>query len=188
MSFNIDFPTKPYVRQFIIHNFGDPADFSCNKGVNDSFRNCLSRPSTRYDARYNELSLCRYSTITKVVISDDDFYRYGWEISKTNIVSFGKQMERQAKFLMRNMVSYYSSFMMERDAILMFQNRLGFNEDTWSFDSIKKDYQRFGPVDRPDFLSDLNSKIEKILLVNLSNLGTISQNARKSYDRDRQTA
>lgn len=174
MRYTVSLPTKPYVHHFLCINFGSPADLSVDKELHQEFRRCLSKPNFRYDSKFEPLALYRFSATSEVYISQDDFYRHGWELTRTDVISFGKRLERRAKFLMRNIIAYYSTLMIERDAILRFQQEFGFTEDIWPFESIKKDYYRFGPPAKIHFTAEISEKIEQIILENLSRLGTIS--------------
>ena len=107
------------------------------------------------------------------MISDHDFYHYGWELSATDIVSFGKRFEERAKLSMRTYVgTFHCVGLPFKMSIHRFQDRFGFTEDTWSYESIKKDFYRNGVVDEIDFEADILLKIENIILRGLSVLGT----------------
>lgn len=183
--FTINLPVKPYVKTFISLNYGDPADFSSNKYVNNQFRSYLHKPSHRRSTQFKELSLNYYSSTVSVKITDDDFYRYGWELTNTDIVSFGRIMEHNAKSLMRSMVAMYSCFMLERDAILLFQKKNNYTEDSWCFDSIKKDFYRsFRNQHKINFMHQLTFNLENIIVGNLSNKGTICPNLILQYENN----
>jgi hypothetical protein len=181
--FFLELPVKPYVKQYIVLNYGNPANFSSNKFINDRFRKCLSKPARRYNFKYQKIDFARQSETIKITLSQDDFYRYGWELTPSDIISFGKFMEHQAKFLMRNMISFYMSLMNERDAILTFQNKFGFTENIWPFDSIKKSYSRSIKKEAKFIYSkDLSIKLENLLLVSLSNVGNLLPPALIHYE------
>ena len=136
----------------------------------------------RFHTKYPENN-CTYSTEVEVVISEDDFYRYGFELTKPDIVTFGKHFEDRAKVMMRSMVGVYNGIGLPiRDSIWKFQTRFGFEEETWNFDSIKKDFYRNGINGKIDFNNEIFAKIEKIILVNLSVLGTVSQRVIRQYE------
>ncbi len=181
MPFTIELPTKPYVKQFLELNYGFPVDLKQDRVLYLNFRRCLKKPNKRYDyKRKNIPSL--YSEVARIVISEDDFYRYGWELTRTDIISLGKEFEERAKFFMRNILSLYMNLMSKKDSIYKFQSRFGFSEEIWSYESIKKDFDRNGPKVRADINSILANKFEKIFLENLSDLGTISQTLILSHD------
>lgn len=185
--FTLQLQTKPYVNHFLVSNFGNPANLSSDKQLYNLFRRCLKKPSGRFNSKYQNLSLLRYSTQSQIIISEDDFYRYGWEMTKTDTVYFGRELENRVKFLMRNIVSMYSAFMPQKNAILLFQENFGYTEEIWSYDSIKKDYFRNGPAQHLNFLKEITKKTEHIILGNLSALGTISHKLVKDYERNQQT-
>lgn len=186
--FSVEIPVKPYVKQYMVLNYGSPADLSSNKFINERFRKCLSKPSVRRRSIYRKITFEWHSEKIMVLISQDDFYRYGWELTSSDIISFGKLMEHQAKFFMRNMVSLYTTFMNERDAILAFQNNFGFTEDIWSFETIKKVYSRsVAKDDKISYTKDLFVKLEKIILGNLSELGTVCPKAIQYHENRKET-
>jgi hypothetical protein len=181
--FFLELPVKPYVKQYIILNYGNPANFSSNKFINERFRKCLIKPSRRYNTYYEKQSFCKYAESIKIILTQDDFYRYGWELSPSDIISFGKLIEHHAKFLACNMISFYMTYMNEKDAILCFQNNFGFNEDIWQYQSLKKIYDRFAVANgKIYYTKDLTLKLEKLLLTNLSNLGTLLPEAIRQYE------
>ena len=172
--FFLELPVKPYVKQYIVLNYGNPADFSTNKNLQHNFRKCLIKPTKRFNTIYEKASFCKYTATIKIILSQDDFYRHGWELSLTDIISFGKSLEHQAKFLMRNMISFYMTFLNERDAITHFQNNFGFTEDIWPYDSIRKDYERFTSTHpRISYTKDLSVKLENLILVSLADVGNL---------------
>jgi hypothetical protein len=60
-------------------------------------------------------------------------------------------------------------------SILKFQNRFVFDEEVWHYEAIKKDIYRNGKVDLIDFNNEIFKKIEKIVLRNLYDKGTLSK-------------
>ena len=128
----------------------------------------------------SELSL-HVHTI-EIVISERDFYRHGWELSKTDTVSFGKHFEKNAKWLMRSVVSTYVSFCIPINiAINKFQTRFQLEEEYWPFDSIKKDFFRFKINNGIDFNHYAYEHLEKLILVNMSNAGAITTHIVKNH-------
>ncbi len=174
-------PVKPYVKRFLELNYGDPVDLKNDKKLYKLFRRCLIKPQITYDnTRCAEISNY-YNENVNIIISEDDFYRYGWELSKTDIVAFGREIESNVKFFMKNIVSYYTSHMDFSKAINIFQEKYGFTEDIWSYESIKKEFQRNGLKMKIEFKTEITEKIEKIILLNLSEKGTISTQMINNY-------
>ena len=106
LRFTVQVPVKPYVKHFVNLNYGSPVNFSYFPEENYFFQRLLKEPSNRRDCQTNDL-LVRYTEILEILISEDDFYRFGWELTKTNILVFGKFFEQRAKFFMRNIVGVY---------------------------------------------------------------------------------
>ena len=67
-------------------------------------------------------------------------------------------------------------------SINKFQQRFQFDENFWQYETIKKDFYRNGMKDPLDFNNEIFNKIEKIVLHNLYELGTISKKAKTEYE------
>ena len=181
-DFTVQIHCKPYVKRFLEINFGDPVILSSNPHLHRFFRNCLKKPSKRYENRY-QAPPSIHSECVEIKIQEDDFYRYGWCLSKTDQVKFGKEIEGLAKVLMRNMVGLQLALKGQINiSIHHFQNHFEFPEDIWSYETIKKDFYRNGYVNRIDFENEISMKLEQIILVNLSDQGTLSQLALNQYE------
>lgn len=86
---------------------------------------------------------------------------------------------------MRNVIGVNHSIGLPlKTTINKFQDRFGFDEDTWNYETIKKDFNRNGMVEKLDFENDIFQKIEKIILRNLYGLGTISKTMIKTYENN----
>ena len=181
-KFVVTLPVKPYVKRFIEINFGFPANFSSNAEVNKFFLSLLKKPDTSLDKRYSE-QLFNYTSTMEVAISQHDFYHYGWELTRTDIVVFGKHFEEKAKFMMRSFVGVYvAAGMPIFKSINLFQERFLFDDAHWDYQSIKKDFYRNGTNAKIDFGKEIFGKIDQILLHNLYTLGTISKKAKNEYE------
>ena len=126
--------------------------------------------------------MVKYTTETTILIQSDDFYRHGWELSKADTIAFGRIVESRAKFIMRNIVSMYTAYMSTKKAIFRFQEKFGYTENIWPYDSIKQDFFRNGAPLHHDLNNEIVEKIENIFLDNLSNLGTICPQYILNYD------
>lgn len=187
LKFTVQVPVKPYVKKFIESNYGSPVSFASHQEENYFFLQLLKQPCIRRDVQTNDL-LNPYTEILEIFISEDDFYRYGWELTKTNILIFGKFFEHRAKFFMRNIVGiYYGLGLPIYKSIKKFQTTFEFDEDAWKYDSIKKDFYRHGNTRNIDFDNEIFHKIENIILDNLYDAGTISHHLKKQHERDFKT-
>lgn len=159
--FTITIPCKPYVRKYLTNNFGEPADLKTSIELKTSLRNKLSKPSTRFDKKYPPLS--EYKTLSakiEIYISHDDFYRYGWELTKTDTIIFNRQVEIMAKIQMRHAIMQSCLFMTIKDAILKFQDEFNYSEDDWPFEAIRKDIQR-KIKHKPNILKKIAKELNK---------------------------
>lgn len=180
--FTVSIPVKPYVKRFLDINFGLPVDFTQNAHSHKHFQSLFKNPNTSQDKKYPD-HICTYTEIVEVVISEHDFYRYGWELTKTNTIAFGKYYEERAKAMMRTYIGVNISLGVPiNKSILKFQNRFVFEEEVWHYEAIKKDIYRNGKVELIDFNDEIFRKIEKIVLRNLYDLGTLSHQAIKEYE------
>lgn len=167
-NFIVTVPVKPYVKRYIELNYGNPADFSSDASLQKLVHKCLSNPSTRYENKY-ENKLCTYTERIGIAISEDYFYRYGWQFTYTEIVNFGKTFEFVIKTKMILIVGTYTGMGLSfRHAIERYQERSGLSEQDWPYESIKKDYYRNKPREKINFFPQIISQIDKLILVKLS--------------------
>ncbi|MDD3194388.1 MAG: hypothetical protein PHU68_01130 [Paludibacter sp.] len=183
-KFSIIIPCKTYSKRFLELNYGNPVDFTKDKTIYPEFRKKLQRQNNRYEKRYQDCSFSRYIDSIEVKITRDDFYRFGWELTKTDLVSFNREIESRAKIFMYVIVSTRMAFGMSMtDSIAYFQDAYDFPEDIWAKESIVKDCQRNLSVTKNEILNNISSLIDKLSLAKLSVNETISHNFRKSYEK-----
>ena len=181
-------PCKPYVRQFLLHNYGvndpqwpDLITIVKDEFIYQQFRSRLTHASGRYDSRYGDLS--RYSTKVQIEIKKDDFYRYGWALTETDTVSLCGIFEARAKSFLCTYLDIHRALGVPLStAIRNFQDKYDFPEDVWPYDSIRREYSRNGPKESIPMVNEFFNIINKILMVNLSRNGTISRQAMKAYE------
>lgn len=167
-KFAVTIPVKPYVKRFVELNYGLPADFSKQPEIQKELRRCLRKPDTRYDRKF-ENRLSTYTASLGLLISQDDFYRFGWEFSKTDIVMFGKLFETAIKSKMHNVVSIYRGIGLSiKESILKFQENHSMEEEYWAYETIKKEYYRRRPTNGIDFFPEIIDKIDSLFMVTLS--------------------
>lgn len=183
MKFNVTVPVKPYVKRFLENNYGDPVDFKNHPRENEMFKRMLKKPCLDNEHKYiNEL--CRQTHAVEILISDRDFYRHGWELTKTDIISFGKHFEKQAKWLMRTVVSTYVQYGNPVDrSIITFQARFQMEEEYWSFDSIKKDFYRLRESEGLNMNEYAFTHIERLIRINMCNVGVLTNNSVKNFEK-----
>jgi len=167
-KFVVSIPVKPYVKRFIELNYGLPADFTNHPEIHKVVCRSLKKPRTQYDKQF-ENKLCTYTETIEIVISQRDFYRYGWEFSRTDVVEFGKSFESIIKCNMHNVVNIYRGVGLSiKDSIQKYQVHYKMEEEYWPYESIKKEYYRRRPVNQIDFFVEIIGKIDELFMLTLS--------------------
>ena len=124
--------------------------------------------------------LANYLDIATIIIPPDSFYRHGWELNKENILDFNKDVELKVKYMMRQYVAVNQALGAPiSNSIKAFQDKFGFSETVWPYDSIKKDFDRHGTRVQLRNIKRLKEEIHNIFLDNLSDLGTVSKKLAK---------
>ena len=185
--FTVQVPVKKYVKKFIEMNYGNPVDFANFPEEKKLFQTMLHKPNDSRDIWIKD-NFRYYQEILEVPINEYEFYRYGWELTKTDVIIFGKYYENRAKFFMRTFVSIYQAlgfpFQM---SIKRFQEIFDFSEDDWTQEAIRKDFYRHAPKEKIDFSQEIYNKIEHLILCNMSNFGTVYKPVIKQHENNIKT-
>ncbi len=182
-KYNVQVPVKPYVKRFIENNFGSPVDFHNHPRENAMFIRMLKKPC-RNQERFYLSELGKYKNFVTVEITERIFYQNGWELSKTDIIAFGKHFEKNAKMLMRSIVGVYISFGIPTNtAIAKFQERFKMEEEYWPFEAIIKDFSRYKNFNKLDFNHNAYEHIEDLILLNMKNAGILSKTLIKEIEK-----
>lgn len=173
---------KPYVKRFIEQNFGNPADFSRDDELYDFFRSVLRKNNNRQDRYYSKFFLDKYSESIRIKIADDDFYRYGWEISMSDMISLNKKLECRVKILAHTVISSQLAFGFTiSSSVGYFQVQFEFPEDIWKKESIIKECQRNMMFDKKIFQKNIVNNIHQIIVEKLSTTNLLSKKASRKY-------
>lgn len=179
-------PCKPYVKQFLLANFNAPdevwdeiVDLSSDRELQADFLGRLGKQG-RWENKYRNNT--RYTASVPIEIRKDDFYRYGWSISNSDVVGFGIKVERRIKqMLFLYLDTNVCMGLPLSAAIRNFQSKFGFNEDSWSYDTIRREYNRHNGKKTANNQT-IFEYIDKIIMGKLSDYGTISQQGRIVYE------
>lgn len=176
--FTVKIQCKRYVKAYLENHCGTPVDLRHLPDLQEEFVRCLSRKPAHREAS----ELANWTESVTIIIPPDVFYRHGWELNKENILDFNRRAEQKAKFFMRQYVSFNNSIGVPvAICIREFQDKHGFPEPVWTYESIKKDFDRHGRVKKLNIIRELRVEINRILLDNLSELGTVSKKYIKEY-------
>ncbi len=171
-QFSVKIICKPYVKQFLLNVFGGdgvtPLDISRDKLLYQDFRNRLKKPSFRFESLYPTSH--KYREEIRIKISKEDFYCYGWELSRTDMISFNRIVEAQVKL---SLYAYVTPMVCMgiplSDAVDGFQREQGYPEFVWPKESIYKDCQRNLSINKDFFRKEIlniinNTNIGKVVL------------------------
>ncbi len=179
----ISIPVKPYVKQYLEFNYGNPIDLTINKPTYNFFVFLCMPENNNYDEIY-DLNPNKYSSKLDIVVSDHHFYHYGWQLSNRNIFFFGRHFESLIKLTMRVYIGTHTSlgFPLNK-SITKFKNLFSFTEEIWSYESIKKDFYRNGNPHIIDFETDIYNKVQQTILQNLNNMGYLTNIPTLFYEK-----
>ncbi|TLX73717.1 hypothetical protein E9993_14765 [Labilibacter sediminis] len=175
-KYTVNIKVKPYVKQYLINNCGDPCDLSLLPEVHKEFLRYLSKPLfTRESlpASTQNDDLC-------IEIPEWIFKQYGWELTQSGQLDFNTRMEKRLKFIMRTWIGHRTAIGFTiAETIRGFQNKFNFPEDVWSYEAIKKDLYRNTECEKSNtvenFLKKLDIEMQQQFVNNLSATGTISK-------------
>ena len=182
-------PCKTYVKSYLLHNYNSPdedwpeiVNIANNQVLHDQFLIRLKKQSYRRD---KTLKCSQYKSSVPVEITKDEFYRYGWSLTDTDLIKFNKMLEANVKTILHTYICMMRMTGMNMtDCINRFRDKTHINEIDWDTDSIRKEIQR--NLDAPDqtLIDDFLNKIEQKVWGVLSNNGTITEQGRRYYEGD----
>lgn len=156
MPFNIKIPCKSYSKHYLEMKYDDPVNLIKDKVLYRQLVLSFHKKSNKYRKRYEALAFSNYNESVTIVIKRNDFYRYGWDLTRTEIVEFNQAVEMRAKEFMRSYIgSRVAVGYNWTDAINDFQTEYGFTEDIWTFEAIRKECQRNLNIDRGELFKNL---------------------------------
>jgi len=139
------------------------------------FKRCLEKPWKRRESKL--LTQPKFTGTVEIMISDCDFYRFGWELSLTDMAYLHNAFEKAVKLFMRTCIAIDISMSgSQAQSIRRFQTQYEYPEEIWPFQSIKKDLDRNLPMDSIKFEKDVYVKFQEIVLAILYKSGTITKN------------
>lgn len=134
-------PVKPYIAAYLRKNFGNPVNFGGQRGVNHFFCALLDK---NYRRRDKQLSTAAYSSEVTIAITKDVMLRHGFSMTTTSIIAFNSLFEHIIKVRSRDVIKirHKEAKMKVAPSIRQLQIDFGFDEDSFPYETIKKDIQR----------------------------------------------
>jgi len=134
---------KPYVAKYLENNYGSPVDLSLCTNIRKIFLQFLTNPSSEYDKRIDAKTDNGARKPVYIIISEYEFYNYGWELTLTNMLNFNGMIEEIIKTRMHDYMFILETIEKKiTRRIQIFRDDLGFSEDDFTYDAIKKDFYR----------------------------------------------
>lgn len=136
----IEIRTKPYIKAFLINQFGEKPIMNNGSHIGSKFCGLLSH---REDDTGEKPNL-RFKDQVKLYVSYHTFSHAGFIMDYNNQRNFNLYVEHLIKIRFR----FYMDFKIELDPSFMnnlpyVREQLGIDMDAWDSDSIKKDYYRY---------------------------------------------
>ena len=132
---------KPIVKHYLVNRYGVSIAMPENDWVKLLIRSHLQRNHAKDDS---DITLQYYTTQVSIPINMDVYDRYGDHLTKTATREINNRIEDviyQQLFQFLEFYVHVANYQL-KDAIAMFQTIYVFPEDVYSFDTIKKHYQR----------------------------------------------
>jgi len=164
MAFTIQVPCKSYSKHYLELKYGDPVLLMRDKLLYRQLVLSLEKNSNRYRKKYESLAFSNYTEVVNITIKRNDFYRLGWDLTRTEIVEFNQAIEMKAKTFMHAFIAPRIAVGFNwTETIESFQDEFGFTEDIWSFEAIRKECQRNLNIDRGELFKRILNNINNIV-------------------------
>jgi hypothetical protein len=138
--FTVSIPCKPYIRKYLVRNFGQEVNFRNDPCLYHFFIRLLHRNLKTQDHR---VDLSYYRSKVLVTFTHDVFKRIGYIMSKSDMVSFNNFVEAYIKMQLIIKIDTHLGYNDNLSyCIRKIQEEFDFTEDDFQFDSIKKYYTR----------------------------------------------
>ena len=181
----------PFVKQYLLTNFAvedvnwtDLVNISSDRYLDVLFRSRLMKPSNRYDKRIEASGSYKFRNVKVALeITKSDFLEHGWSLTPTDASALSKALEIRCRTILLTYLS--AAYMITPNlsaCIQKFYESYHFDEETWPSDSIRRIWNRDKTIDKTTLKTDIDEKINKIILVQLFRNGTISQQGLKTYE------
>jgi len=137
----VDIYVKNYVKTYLEAKYGKT--IFLNEKLKDKFIEYLKDKNTFRDAIYTDRF--PYEQKVTIAISEYEFYHFGFEYTKTNMVKFSKFVEYEIKQISRIYGALFKSFgMTYAKGIKVFQKTYHLSDEDFNLENAYKDIQRNG--------------------------------------------
>lgn len=138
---SIDIPTKPYIKAYIINLLGSEPIMNNDNIFGNKLNDLLLNNRNEFKDQYYPST---YSTTIRVFITNHIFQHRGCNLNETNITNFNNFCQTIIKDRFHQQMDYMISILPSIEAnISEIRAILGIDIESWSDDSMKKDYYRY---------------------------------------------
>ena len=141
MNFIVKLPCTPLVEHFLKTQYGTPCRLKGRSGVAKLFYRLLERPSNKKSSMYSG-----YKNSIDVFITENDFERFGCELTRGDIMEFNNMVTDHIYELMSMSIVTQEENIKERtikESIFWWCDYFDFPQEVLSFDAAKKAYYRY---------------------------------------------
>lgn len=165
--YTITIPCKYYIKIYLESNCGSPVDLSVFPDLQEKLRVSLDKTSGEFKFSSKQYEQERVT----IIIPNDWFNRHGYFMSVKRIFNFRMLVENKLKYLMRQYITINTMTGLSITAsIKTFQENYCLQEHVWSFESIKKDYDRHGSKVKLKINKSLHAEMNDLFRDNLSRM------------------
>lgn len=139
---SITIPTKVYTKAYLHTVFGK--DIVMDYGTNNIANKLYDLLEHSTNERKSDYCESTYKESIKVFIPMRTFNKKGCNLNETNVRSFNKFVELEAKAAFYFMMDFYISILPSFEAnIDIVRSKLGISEEDWSTETLVREYRRY---------------------------------------------
>lgn len=136
----VEIPTKKYIKAYIISQLGEKPMMNTSHPIGKKLEDVLQHKANEYKNRFSS----RYDCYVRIYISRRMFARRGAHLNETNIKNFNVFVELLIKHRFYQMMDDFNEVLSGFEVHLPeVRRRLCIDIESWSDDSMKKDYYRY---------------------------------------------
>lgn len=169
----------PYVFHYLMSNYRvnthdcpNTVNISPSPTLRKVLMSMIKNPTNRYDKRQHGYKYTNRTCTIQIVIPDGT--HSGWLLSPTDASDFALLLERQCHAMMITYINMHMIFCSTlKECVLKFQQQFGYDEDSWSYDTIRRIWNRDKTFDRYRFRQFVENEINNIYLVQMKRTGLL---------------
>ena len=141
VGLEIELPTKRYIKRFLEHNYGSPAQLNRRDKYGNLIFILLEKPSTMDDRDFPN-----YKTSVPIVLTSYYFVIKSKDLTKTGIMYFNNMIEIDIRNLIRSYMNGMGAgkAMSTRAKMEAALDHYGFSDMDFPLETLKKDIYRHG--------------------------------------------